>query len=308
MASTSFLFSSSILLLSLLVIASAADYSYSPTPETVKPQPNNVYTSTPIPSSDDLKPRDGYSPKPAPENTKPDYGYGPKPKSLDLKFKSQVNVEYVPKPETPKKQMPTEYVSKPELTIPKKPTDQYVPKPELETPKIPIDKYVPKPELETPKTSSDKYAPKKPNGGYVPKPEVPLPIGIEGLVLCKSGSKYTPIKGAVARITCSILGHKGYEAAPFSCLTSATDAKGFFYKTLSDLGVNQILQLTDCRVKLEKSPLENCNIPTNVNKGITGALLSSYQILHDRKIKLYPVGPFFYTSASDHQSPTPTAY
>lgn len=63
--------------------------------------------------------------------------------------------------------------------------------------------------------------------------------------------------------------------------------------------------LKDCKVKLEKSPLETCNIPTDVNKGLTGALFSSYRILHDKKIKLYSVGPFFYTS---EPKPTPAGY
>ncbi|WCJ22262.1 hypothetical protein M5689_004358 [Euphorbia peplus] len=80
MASTSSLFSSSIIIFSFIVTTSAADYG-SYTPETVKSKPNNVY-----------------SPKQTLENTKPDYRYGPKPKSLDIKFKSEVNVIHVPKP------------------------------------------------------------------------------------------------------------------------------------------------------------------------------------------------------------------
>ncbi|WCJ22261.1 hypothetical protein M5689_004357 [Euphorbia peplus] len=78
--------------------------------------------------------------------------------------------------------------------------------------------------------------------------ESPFPIGMEGLILCKSGSNYTPIRGAVARITCSNEGQNGYKAAAFTCLTSATDSKGFFYKTLSELGVNKNLQPTNCTV------------------------------------------------------------
>ncbi len=109
----------------------------------------------------------------------------------------------------------------------------------------------------------------------------------------------------MARITCSALDQNGYETTSFSCLTSATDSKGYFFKTLSLLGLEDNLKVRDCKVKLEKSPLETCNIPTGVNKGITGALFSSYRILHDKKIKLYYVGPFFHTS---EPKPTPAGY
>jgi hypothetical protein len=53
----------------------------------------------------------------------------------------------------------------------------------------------PKPDLPKPTLTIPKSDNEKPNYGYDSIPEAPLPIGIEGLVLCKSGSNYIPIKG-----------------------------------------------------------------------------------------------------------------
>ncbi|XP_022727901.1 uncharacterized protein LOC111283604 [Durio zibethinus] len=55
----------------------------------------------------------------------------------------------------------------------------------------------------------------KPEALYKPKFDVkekPLPIAVEGLILCKSGSETIPIKGAVARITCLAVDEHGYES------------------------------------------------------------------------------------------------
>ncbi|KAJ1402387.1 Pollen protein Ole e I like [Sesbania bispinosa] len=52
----------------------------------------------------------------------------------------------------------------------------------------------------------------------------------------------------------------------------------------------------ECRVFLDASPLDNCSYPTDVNKGISGSVLHSYRFLHDKKMKLYTVGPFLFTS------------
>ena len=66
--------------------------------------------------------------------------------------------------------------------------------------------YAPKPNYETPKPQDKPAQPTAPEG-YAPKPNyekpnpegkdvlLPTIIGIQGLVLCKSGSKYFPLKG-----------------------------------------------------------------------------------------------------------------
>ncbi|KAJ7973004.1 Pollen Ole e 1 allergen/extensin [Quillaja saponaria] len=139
---------------------------------------------------------------------------------------------------------------------------------------------------------------------------LPTTVGIQGLVLCKSGPKYFPLEGAVARISCLAVNEHGYERAPFSILSPATDNKGYFFTTLSKLSFPKIGEkynkIIECKVFVESSPLKTCKNPNNVNKGIKGALLSSYRILIDKKIKLYSVGPFFYTS--EVPKPVPVGY
>jgi hypothetical protein len=102
--------------------------------------------------------------------------------------------------------------------------------------------------------------------------------------------------GAVARITCLAVDENGFETAPFSFLSNACDPKGFFFATLSPAEVEDHRKLTECRAFLELSPSETCIVPTDVNKGISGAVLGSYRLLNDMKMKLYTVGPFFFTS------------
>ncbi|XP_065864513.1 protein SEED AND ROOT HAIR PROTECTIVE PROTEIN-like [Euphorbia lathyris] len=123
-------------------------------------------------------------------------------------------------------------------------------------------------------------------------------IGVQGLIYCKSPSKFIPLQGAVARITCVGVDEYGYETAPFSILSEATDAKGYFLATLSPKEVEENWKIKECKTFLELSPSydNTCNVPTNVNSGIDGALLTSSRFLGDKNMKLFTVGPFFYTS------------
>ncbi|KAK2649547.1 hypothetical protein Ddye_017036 [Dipteronia dyeriana] len=61
--------------------------------------------------------------------------------------------------------------------------------------------------------------------------------------------------------------------------------------------------IKECKAFLEDSPMEDCKVPTDVNRGISGALLNSYRILDNMDIKLFKVGPFFYTSESQYSDP-----
>ena len=99
----------------------------------------------------------------------------------------------------------------------------------------------------------------------------------------------------MASITCLAVDKHEFEAAPFSFLSEACDPKGYFFATLSPSEVEDNRKLKECRAFLELSPSETCNVPTDVNKGISGALLGSYRLLSDKKMKLYTVGPFFFT-------------
>ncbi|KAI5680484.1 hypothetical protein M9H77_01711 [Catharanthus roseus] len=90
--------------------------------------------------------------------------------------------------------------------------------------------------------------------------------------------------GALARITCLGVDKYGYESAPFSLLSCPTDSK-------------DAVKITECKAFLESSPLQSCNCPTDENYGKTGATLSSYRFIADKKTKLYSVKPFVYTQS-----------
>ncbi|XVF32816.1 hypothetical protein REPUB_Repub17cG0115200 [Reevesia pubescens] len=319
----------SLLLLSLLVIASAGDvsskYGFDGIPAEspqAKPEADNSskYGFDGIPAdSPQAKPDDsskyGFdgipadSPQAKPEGEekphyytkpvdkeKPDYdkkleAYKPKP-GPNYGTKQDI---YKPKPEekSEEKEKP-DYDRKPYVVKPKpeeekhyygtKP-DNYKAKPE-ENPDYDRKPYVVKPE---PKGEEKPYYGTKPE-----EKENRLSIAVQGLVLCKSGSKYYPIKGAFATITCKAVDEVGVEKTVSLC-SEATDEKGYFFATLSHLRRDK-LKLKECKAYLKSSPLQTCNVPTNVNKAIEGSLLSGFRVLPEKKMKLYSVRPFFYTS------------
>ncbi|TKY52499.1 Proline-rich protein 3 [Spatholobus suberectus] len=122
-------------------------------------------------------------------------------------------------------------------------------------------------------------------------------IGIQGIVYCKSSSKLIPVEGALTRITCEAVDEYGFETRPFTFLSEETDSKGYFLAMLSPREVAEKWVLKECRAFLDASPLNNCSYPTDFNKGISGAVLHSPRFLHDKKMKLYTVGPFLFTSS-----------
>ncbi|KAK7277775.1 hypothetical protein RJT34_22792 [Clitoria ternatea] len=123
-------------------------------------------------------------------------------------------------------------------------------------------------------------------------------IGIQGVVYCKFGSKLIPLEGALTRITCEAVDEYGFDTTPFSFLSKATDTKGYFLATLCPEEVVEKQEVKECRVFLDASPLNNCSYATDFNQGISGAVLHSYRFLHDKKMKLYTVGPFLFTEIS----------
>ncbi|KAE8693729.1 Pollen Ole e 1 allergen and extensin family protein [Hibiscus syriacus] len=119
-------------------------------------------------------------------------------------------------------------------------------------------------------------------------------IGIQGIVYCRTGSKLTPLQGAVARVTCEGVDEYGYETESFSVLSCATDEKGYFIATISPNEVkDHNRRLRNCKAFIEFSPSEDCDVPTDVNKGVSGAPIGSFSRLHHKNIKLFTVGPFF---------------
>ncbi|KAJ7973003.1 Pollen Ole e 1 allergen/extensin [Quillaja saponaria] len=242
-------FATTVLLFSLLVIASANDYGYySPKPDNEKPKP------------------EGNDKLPVP--TKPDYEKEIKPNLVPTKpeYEKEIKPSPVPtKPDYEKEIKPSPVPTKPDYEKEIKPKSEE--KAELLSTSI---------------------------------------ISIQGLVLCKSPSKYFPLQGALARITCQAVDENGYEKVPFSIVSHITDSKGYFFATISVSELEEKWKLTECKAFLESSPLDTCQVPTDVNKGITGALLSSYHLLNNDNIKLYSVGPFFYTS--EPNKPVPDGY
>ncbi|XP_050237279.1 protein SEED AND ROOT HAIR PROTECTIVE PROTEIN-like [Mercurialis annua] len=146
------------------------------------------------------------------------------------------------------------------------------------------------------------------NQDYVPNPNLDKSelekedllhtlIGVQGLIYCKLGPKILPVEGAVARVTCDAVDEYGYETEAVTILSGATDAKGYYLATLSPFEVQNNIKIKDCRAFLETSPfMKTCNVASDVNKGITGAVLKSVEFLSEKKMKLFSVGPFFYTT------------
>ncbi|KAK2637363.1 hypothetical protein Ddye_032155 [Dipteronia dyeriana] len=294
-----FFFTLSLLLFSLLLVVSAGDYGYN-----TKPYGDNQDSKSETNYRFNLKADLGKSksenhdygykpeaPKPKseekPKTESHDYGY--KPEALKSKPEgSAYNTK--PKSEEKAKSESHDYGYKPEAPKPKPEGSDYNTKPKSEDkPKSEIYDYIP-----VPIPKPDVYKPKPQDHGS----EKPLPISIEGLVLCKSGSKYYPIQGAVAKVTCLVDDIYGSKTTLISFSSKATDSKGYFLTDLCSLKLSDNLKLKKCKVFLDNSPLEDCNLPTDVNRGISGALLNSYRILNEKNIKLYSIGPFFFTSVA----------
>ncbi|XP_042503764.1 protein SEED AND ROOT HAIR PROTECTIVE PROTEIN-like [Macadamia integrifolia] len=117
-------------------------------------------------------------------------------------------------------------------------------------------------------------------------------IGVQGMIYCKAGSKLTPLKGAVARITCKAVDKYGVVTGSYTVM-SDTDKSGYFLAKMSLTKIKEVGNITECKGYLRMSSLMSCSIPTNVNKGITGCPLSGPRLLHN-KTHLYTVGPFEY--------------
>ncbi|CAE5960378.1 unnamed protein product [Arabidopsis arenosa] len=99
----------------------------------------------------------------------------------------------------------------------------------------------------------------------------------------------SPVNGAKAKIVCSEMVSYGKNKNEVVIYSNPTDSKGYFHVALT-----HIKNLSHCRVKLYTSPVETCKNPTNVNKGLTGVLLSMFS---DKNLKLFNVGPFYFTGS-----------
>ncbi|XP_062095400.1 protein SEED AND ROOT HAIR PROTECTIVE PROTEIN-like [Humulus lupulus] len=160
-------------------------------------------------------------------------------------------------------------------------------------------------------------------GGVIPP--IIHTIGIQGVILCQTAhhDTYLPIQGAVARVTCcpnyssssyeneNENGEKYYKDVPSSILSYESDTHGFFLVKLSVSQLTTGLNVKeDCKVFLEYSPLQTCNLPTDLNNGVTGANLSFLNAYKGMVFYALGGGPLIYTSKtnynSDHQYSAPT--
>lgn len=140
-----------------------------------------------------------------------------------------------------------------------------------------------------------------------------IKIGIFLFYICTYVYSYLPIKkniaGAKARITCIGDDENGYETTQ-SILSPATDEKGYFFATTLPASISKqgnYSKLTDCKAKVDYSPLENCKVPTDIDNGMSGAPLDTYRILKHKNIKLYRLRPFVFTPEPEPE-PKPKGY
>ncbi|KAK9913769.1 hypothetical protein M0R45_037578 [Rubus argutus] len=137
---------------------------------------------------------------------------------------------------------------------------------------------------------------------YPSKPEVH--VVVEGMVYCQSCDRHgwsltgaTPIPSAKVSVVCkNNIGQVGYYK------TFQANANGYVYAELEGNKMNRALDspLQNCRVKLVSSPLQKCNLATNVNFGIDGAHLRSEGKSYtskDYQAVIYAAGPFAFRPA-----------
>ncbi|KAL7107608.1 hypothetical protein ACP275_06G065800 [Erythranthe tilingii] len=141
-----------------------------------------------------------------------------------------------------------------------------------------------------------------------PKPaEKVLDVVVEGVVHCQSCGNYgtwalsksKPIEGATISVICK--DHRNRVSFYKACKTAKN---GYFYAQLKGFVMSHSFldhPLHACKVKLVSSPIETCNLLTNVNYGLYGAPLR----YEDKKIVgtnyeaiVYAAGPLAFRPAT----------
>ncbi|XP_061995967.1 non-classical arabinogalactan protein 30-like [Rosa rugosa] len=131
------------------------------------------------------------------------------------------------------------------------------------------------------------------------QPKAAVHVVVEGMVYCQSCdyrgwslTGATPLPLAKVSVVCkNNIGQVGYYK------TFQANANGYVYAELEGNKMNRALDypLQNCRVKLVSSPLQKCNLATNVNYGIDGAHLrsegKSYTSPNYNAV-IYAAGPF----------------
>uniref|UniRef100_A0A7N0UFY1 Pollen Ole e 1 allergen and extensin family protein n=1 Tax=Kalanchoe fedtschenkoi TaxID=63787 RepID=A0A7N0UFY1_KALFE len=130
--------------------------------------------------------------------------------------------------------------------------------------------------------------------------ETTVDVVVEGMVYCQTCEAYgswslkdaKPIGGATVGVVC--LDHKSrvkyYKAFD-------TNSDGYFYGQLEGFTMDHYLldhPLHSCKLRLVSSPLDNCNILSNVNNGLNGSPLRyENKVVRGEKYEavIYSAGP-----------------
>ncbi|KAK8508240.1 hypothetical protein V6N13_055683 [Hibiscus sabdariffa] len=139
-------------------------------------------------------------------------------------------------------------------------------------------------------------------------------VVIEGMVYCQSCDNYgswslskaESIAAAKVSVVC-----KNQRGQVSFYKVFETDTKGYFFAELEGFKMSNSLwdhPLQSCVVKLVGSPLESCNVMSNVNYGLYGSPLryeSKMLYRKDYDVVIYAAGPLAFRPA---QCPAPTHY
>lgn len=144
--------------------------------------------------------------------------------------------------------------------------------------------------------------------------EKKVDVVVEGVVYCQSCDNFgswsltgaKPISAAKVSVICN-----NYKNQVSYYKAFETNAEGYFYAQLSGLKIrNNLLDhpLQSCHVKLVSSPLESCNILTNVNDGLNGAPLhyeNKRLVGKNYEAVIYAAGPLAFRPANCSPSGKP---
>ena len=149
--------------------------------------------------------------------------------------------------------------------------------------------------------------------GDIPQ-EKKTEVVVEGMVYCQSCDNYgswslskaEPIASAKVSVICKnkkdqVSFYKSFE----------TDGNGYFFAELEGFQMSHSLldhPHQSCHVKLVSSPLENCNLLSNINHGLYGSPLryeSKRLYRKDYEVLIFSAGPLAFRPA---HCPAPTHY
>ncbi|KAL7612538.1 non-classical arabinogalactan protein 30 [Lactuca sativa] len=154
-----------------------------------------------------------------------------------------------------------------------------------------------------------------PRDDYPPRDDINTArVVVEGKVYCercKYGGPWSlsgaqPIEAARVSVIC-----KNYKRRLSYYKTYSTDHDGYFYAELKGFRMSHYLldhPLQSCRVKLVSSPLDHCNLISNVNNGVGGSPLRfENKVLFRRNTEtvIYAAGPLAFRPNDCYAQTTP---